>query len=194
MVENSLAVEQSNNGNGEIEEKARPKYLIDPEMAVSVRRSLPMLVSSRRCYLCQQADDERSENGDPDEFIERIADHCSQQQDYMLPDTPLKDAIFRVILSHRNEPMDAEEISAVLTEAWAMTPFPRVTTPDVVQRLLDNSRSYCVARLPEPEPEIELTPEPEPEPDPAPVAAVESESVPDDVPEGTEDSDQEDEA
>ena len=178
MVENPLAVEQSKNGNGEVEAQALPKYLIDPGLADSVRRSLPMLIASRRCYLCQQADDERPEHGDPEEFIERIADHCSQEQDYMLPDTPLKDAIFRVILSHRNEPMDADEISQILTDAWSMTPFPRVTTADIVQRLLDNSLSYCIAKVPEPEIEPAIEPEP--------AAELESEPIPE---EPTEDDD-----
>ena len=32
-----------------------------------------------------------------------------------------------------------------------MTPFPRDTSPQVIQRLLDNSAYYCIVAVPDPE-------------------------------------------
>ena len=78
-----------------------------------------------------------------------------QIPDFLLPDTPLKEAIFRVILAHGNEPMTAEDISEILTERWAMTAYPRDVTPQVIQRLLENSETYCIIKVPEPEDEEE---------------------------------------
>ena len=34
------------------------KYFIDAEMAEERRRSLPVMIASRHCYMCQQAVDE----------------------------------------------------------------------------------------------------------------------------------------
>ena len=63
--------------------------------------------------------------------------------------------------------MSAAEISVELCERWAGGPGPRDTSPGVIQRLLDNSPSYQIMRVPEPEPA----------PEPEPVAEQEAESV-----------------
>ena len=139
---------------GEDDEKPQPTYFIDPELAEATKRSLSLLVASKRCYLCQQADEQEvPPSPDAQPYIDRIVEHCSLTADYLLADTPLKEAIFKVILAGGNEPKTAEEISQVLSEKWAMAPYPRQLEPWVIQRLLDNSQSYCISRVPEPEPE-----------------------------------------
>lgn len=157
MVQIPPSAGQTDNDNEEVQ-IVYGQYTIDPEAAAAINRSLPVLIASRRCYLDQQADDEVSTDPkDLRKFIKRIADHCSKEQDYLLPDTPLKEAIFRVMISEGNRPINAEDISGVLTSKWAMTPFPRNTSPEIIQQLLDHCASYCITRIPEPEPE----PEPE---------------------------------
>ena len=173
MVTPSTARQPEN----EEEQISYAQYVIDPEVATAIQRSLPALIASRRCYMDQQADDEIStDDKDLKQYIKRIADHCSKEQDYLLPDTPLKEAIFRVMLSEGNNPLNAEDISGVMTSKWAMTPFPRNTSPEVIQRLLSASANYCISRVPDPEPE----PVPEPpavEPSPA-MADASAESSP----------------
>jgi len=169
MVQKLSATAQVSDETEGDEEKVLPKYLIDFDAGTRSGRSLPMLIASRRCYLCQQADEEAPIDADPKQFIDRITDHCAAERDYLLADTPLKEAIFRVLLANGNEPMDSEEISVVLTEKWAMTPFPRNTAADVIAKMAGNSRSYCIARVPEPEPEI-VAVEPDPEPEISPAA------------------------
>ncbi len=124
------------------------KYFIDPSMAEASGRSLSVLVASRQCYMCQQSlDEEETINSDPQDFIDRIGSHCSQVSDFLLPDTPLKETIFRVVLAHGNDPMDAEQISGYVGRKWAMTQFPRDTSPEVIQLLLDSSDFYCLAPI-----------------------------------------------
>ena len=128
------------------------EYFIDPATAEKSQRSLSVLVSSRQCYMCQQglAEDEIVAS-DPQDFIDRISAHCSQEQDFLLPDTPMKEAVFRVLLAGGNEPKDAQSIGMALAEKWAMTPFPRDSSPRVIQRLLDNTAYYCITPVPDPE-------------------------------------------
>ncbi len=124
-------------------------YFIDPERAGASGRSLPVLVANRLCYMCRQGyEDEQIVTSDPQDFIDLIVGHCSSEQDFLLPDTPMKEAIFRIILNNSNEPMTAEEISADLSSRWPMT---RITSPEVIQRLLDNSTYYCIGPVPVPE-------------------------------------------
>ena len=145
-------VEESNVEVDQIEGAAEPAsgpYFIDPGAAEASRRSLSVLIASRQCYMCQQGfDEEQIVGSDPLLFTDQISAHCSGEQDYLLPDTPMKEAIFRVFLAHGNQPMDADQISAYLGDKWAMTPFPRSTAPEVVQRLLDSSPYYCIAPVP----------------------------------------------
>ena len=98
-------------------------------------------------------------NSDAAPFLKRIVAHCTDTPDYLLPDTPLKEAIFRVLLSRGNKPVNAEEISRELSEKWANTPYPRDVSTGVIQRLLEHSDTYCIARVPEPEPEPEELPQ-----------------------------------
>ncbi|MYA62304.1 MAG: hypothetical protein F4X94_07000, partial [Dehalococcoidia bacterium] len=102
------------------------KYFIDPAKAESTGRSLPILLASRYRHVGQQGiEDEVAIDLDPQDIIDLIREHCSQTPDFLLPDTPLKETIFRVLLAHGNEPMDAEQISAFIGQKWAMTQFPR---------------------------------------------------------------------
>ena len=127
-------------------------HRIDSDLADASGRSLSVLIHRRQCYTCAQSYDESAVMAlEPQDFIDQIAAHCAEQEDYLLPDTPIREAIFRALLGNGNEPMDAEQISALLTEKWAMTPFPRDTSPALIQRLMDNDSYYCVAPAPQPE-------------------------------------------
>ena len=156
---------KSKNGPGNEADDGPPSsYFIDPELAAATGRSLSLLVAGRRCYEDQQADEAESpESLDHVQFMERIAEHCSQTPDYLLADTPLKEAIFRVLLTAGSEPKTPPDISKVLSERWALTAYPRDVSETVIQRLLDNSESYCIARVPDPEPEPSDEEEPAPE-------------------------------
>ena len=143
------------------EGRGRPvrRYFIDLEEAASRGRSLPLLIGSRRCYACQQADEgEPSMSSDVQPYLDCVADHCAQTPDFLLPDTPLKEAIFRVILARRNEPVTAEEVNQMLSERWALTAYPRDISPRIIGRLLTRIETYCVASVPE-EPEEEIAEE-----------------------------------
>ena len=99
--------------------------------------------------MCRQGyEDEQIVTADPQDFIDLIVDCCISEQDFLLPDTPMKEAIFRVLLGNANESMTAEEISADLSSRWPMT---RITSPEIIQRLLDNSAYYCIGPVSDPE-------------------------------------------
>ena len=117
--------------------------------------SVSLLISDRRNYLTQQHDTiEEAATADPELLIDQIAGQ-SEEADYLLPDTPLKEAVFRVILARRNEPMSADEISAELRRRWTMSAYPRNLSPSVVERLLQNMESYSIGSILPPEPEAE---------------------------------------
>ena len=137
-------------------ERPPARYEIDAREAEFRGRSLPMLIASKRCYACRSADDEEpSQSSDAGPYIQRIAEHCAETENYLLDDTPLKEALFRVILAGGNQPATSEEFSQILKDKWAMTPNARDISAEVVQKVLDHGGSYCILRLPEPHNEEE---------------------------------------
>ena len=137
------------NSGAEGEGSQLRSYFVDPNGAEAVRRSLPVLIANRLCYMCRQGyEDDQIVGASPQDFIDLIVGHCSIEQDFLQPVTPMKEAIFRVLLGNSNEPMNAEQISAELSSRWPMT---RITSPEVIQRLLDNSAYYCIGPVPVPE-------------------------------------------
>jgi len=149
MVRNQIP-KSENGAVGEEGDPPESRYHVDVKLAGANSRSLSMLIANRRCYACQQADDgEPSASSSFKPYLERIAKHCGETADYLLADSPMREAIFRVIISGGNRPMSPGEISRILNEKWAMTPYPRDVSPRVVKRLLDREGSYSIAQIPE---------------------------------------------
>ena len=154
MVKGDKSQEETQVADGD--EKPAGRYFVDAIMATAGQRALAIMVAGRRCYACQNADEDApTVDSKPGLYIERIAEHCEQTSDYLAPDTPIKEAIFRAILAGGNEPKTAKEISDLLTEKWAATAYPRDTSDAVIERLLDHGDFYPVSRVPDPVVEAE---------------------------------------
>ena len=129
------------------------RYYVDIDGEQVSGGSAAALVATRRCRDCIDLDD-GDLTGDPSEAIAMIVDHCSNTTDYLLPDTPLREAVFRVILEGGNEPRTAEEISETLVSRWEENPS-RDVSPRVLGRLLEHGRGYRVVPAQEPEEEAD---------------------------------------
>ncbi len=150
MLQDQTQIDDQNVDSEEEAEQPLPRFYISAEAAKAINRSLPLMLVSRMGYTSRQAFDESpSPDDDVKPYIERIAEVDSKDADYLLPDTPLKEAIFRIILANKNQPMSGEDISEILTERWAMTAYPRDITPEVIQRLLESSGAYCIVQVDE---------------------------------------------
>ena len=127
-------------------------FVISEEQAELIGASLPLMIANRLGYMDRQAlEEEPTADSDIGLYIDLIVSSSSNDADYLLPDTPIKEALFRIILANGNKPMDAEQISEILTERWAMSAYPRSLSPHVINRLLENSANYCIVPLPDPD-------------------------------------------
>ena len=126
-------------------------FVISEEHAASIGAALPLMIANRLGYMDRQAlEEEPTADSDIQPYIDLIVASSSHDADYLLPDTPLKEALFRIILANGNQPMNAGEISQILTERWAMSAYPRNLSPHVINRLLENSANYCIVPVEEP--------------------------------------------
>lgn len=112
------------------------------------RRAIKHMIVSRMGYTNQQSfTADVIEDMEAEDMIQHVAHQAADADDFLLPDTPLKEAIFRVLLANENKPMTAEQISKTLEDKWPITPYPRDLSPAVIERLLENSGdTYCIAR------------------------------------------------
>ena len=154
------------------ENSAGPSYIVDLDSAEERGRSVTSLIAARKCYMCKQGDaDLPVLSSTAEDHLAQIEEECSQTADYLLPDTPLKEAIFRVLLAHGNSPMTSQEISEDLSGRWTVSPYPRDVSAPVLSRLLEGVGGYPIAALPGPEEEaveepaaLAAVPEAAPEP------------------------------
>jgi hypothetical protein len=129
------------------------QYYIDVDEDYG-RAVKPMIVSRMGYVLQQSLTADAIEEMEAKDLIQQVAYQVADNQDFLLPDTPLKEAIFRVILANENKPMTAEEVSKVLEGKWSLIPYPREISPPVIERLLATSgNAYCIATIPSEEEE-----------------------------------------
>ena len=132
-----------------------PRYYIDLDGAAERGQSMVAIIAARKCYEHRSVADSTGDSK-PAAHVKEIAGHCADTADYLLPDTPLKEAIFRLLLAGGNKETTAAEVSQGLEARWTMSSYPRIISPDVIGRLLANSSSYGIVAVPEPEPEPEI--------------------------------------
>lgn len=138
-----MNIEDRTQQNDETERYRR--FVISEEYAASSGAALPLMIANRLGYMDKQMlEEEPTADSEVQPLIDLIIASSSQAADYLLPDTPLKEALFRIILANGNEPMNAEEISGILSERWAMSAYPRNLSPQVINRLLESSANYCI--------------------------------------------------
>ena len=117
------------------------KYFISDKMAAGQHISLSAIIEHRKCYECRQVEESTSK---PTKHIRQIVKHCAEMPDYLMPDIPLKESIFRVILAGGNKPMTVDQISEKLAVAWLSTGYPRNIAPTILYRLLQCSQGYSI--------------------------------------------------
>jgi hypothetical protein len=160
-----------------------PRFYIELEESGDSRRSMSVMIEGRKCYEHRPAGASHlALDSDPHDGVLQIKDHCAQTADYLLEDSPLKEAIFRVILAGGNEPVTAQQVSEAITLRWALSAYLRDASARVIGRLLEHSESYGIVALGEPEPEPELMI--------ADVAGSPDDEDGDSGPEGAEDAEQ----
>lgn len=132
------------------------RFIISAEYAESVGASLPNMIADRIGYQDRgMLEEPPTPNSDIQPLIDLIVNGSSQQKDYLLPDTPLKEALFRLMLAEGNRPMSADELSETLSARWSMSAYPRNLSPYVINRLLEHSANYCIVPVDEPEDELD---------------------------------------
>ena len=129
-------------------ETPKKHYSIDIRGKTIDQLSVSLLISRRCCFSCRQTHElDLAVESNPKSYIQMITDHCKDSSDYLLPDTPLKEAIFRIIIASGNRKTTAKAAESVLASKWSSTAYPRNISEDVIQSLLDQGSKYGIVKV-----------------------------------------------
>ena len=128
------------------------RFMIDVERLAAQGRSLQLLLLHRRCASCWGTliqEPAQGLNIDAAEHLEQIARQCSGTPDFIHPELPVMEAVFRILLSNVNVPMTVEAIYETLRERWLDSPNPRTPSLEQLYRLLSGDTFYGIREISE---------------------------------------------
>ena len=136
--------------DGEVEQPAEETlYAIDTKAFEASGRSFQYAVFSRlcnrgHCSFCEGGKTSPTDMGTPSEMMKAIGSECSNEPDFLLPGTPITEAVFRIMLKRNNKPMTLDEVQSELTSAWASVIYLKNLSEDVLRRLLEGQNEYYI--------------------------------------------------
>ena len=142
-------------------EESGPRFYVELQSYDESGRSFRAMAHSRMCESCKEKigseTQERVPTIDPrtgrvvfelravpfaQNPMSVIRSCCSKKRDFITPETPLAEAVFRVFLASGNQPMDLERIREELGNYVAMSERPHNYAPELVERVIRADRFY----------------------------------------------------
>lgn len=117
------------------------RYAIDYTWYEARNRSLATALRTRLCPICR---DERVASDDAEAMAASIAECCSRTRGFITQYTPVREAVFRLLLARSNQPLSAAEICDELRGRMALSLRTATLTSESVARLLDNDHYYGI--------------------------------------------------
>ena len=133
----------------EPEPQEEPKYQIDMKAFETSGRSFQFAIYSRLSKSGKAVIDDGKVAGGfgpPAEYMKVMANMCSKEPDFLLPGTPITEAVFKLLLANTNKAMTLDEIQSGLTTAWASVIYLKNLSDDVLRRMLDQENDYFIKR------------------------------------------------
>jgi hypothetical protein len=73
---------------------------------------------------------------------------CSSKVQFITPGMSLLEAVFRILIANRNQPMKFSEIVAKLQEFWGAEFPQRIESVEGLRRVLDGANEYRISQAP----------------------------------------------
>ena len=122
------------------------KYAID--LNDDSHRSVALIIADRRDYAVKQSGNMQEVlSSNLKDLVKTISVQAIDSQEYLLPDMPLKEAVFRAVLANKNKPISPVAISQKLKNSWPVNTYPRDISPKVIQSLLENMTEYPIKKI-----------------------------------------------
>ena len=133
------------------EPEPEPKYQVDAKAFEATGRSFEYAVYSRLSTGGKTAaDDGKTPAGfrSAADYMKVMGNVCANEPEFLLPGTPITEAVFRLLLANSNKAMTLAEIQSGLTDAWASVIYLKNLTDEVLSRMLEQENDYFIRRAP----------------------------------------------
>jgi hypothetical protein len=124
-----------NNGN---DSEIKYKYSIDLSWYREQERSFVLLATSRLCPSSQKKKIPKTDTA----IFNTMKQCCSKSEDFINPELPLAESIFRLFLANGNKPLSLQQIQARLQQSMSDISGSRDLSIPKLQRILDSDRFY----------------------------------------------------
>jgi hypothetical protein len=141
--------------------REEPRFFIDMQWYEQHGRSFRAMAQGRFCPSCQAKVGETTEERVPavDKKTNRVVYEvqqvrygeqpmavirscCSKQRNYITPETPVIEAIYRVFLANGNQPATLERVREQLGDWISLRERPHNYAPEMLERLIRNDHRY----------------------------------------------------
>ena len=123
------------------EPEGSPKYHVSYDRLAGLNRSAAVLVASRQFGSSSRSWSDL-ESTDPQKLVDEIAKNYPDEQGFIRSNLPIQEIIFRILLTHRNEPTTLQDLHYELTETWSTPVRPITITQAGLRRILDADSHY----------------------------------------------------
>lgn len=115
------------------------RFALSPEFIEAAGRSFDTIVEQR---LCGAARRRAQEDGDSSSSLELIRRYCGNQHDYLSPDLPIMEVLFRLYLLQGNQPATISVIREWADDYPAHADRLRYISDEALETLLSRDRYY----------------------------------------------------
>ena len=116
------------------------RYYIDMSWYDQHDRSFRAVAQGRFCQSCQGKIGTVAEELVP--MVDQKTQCCSKQRNYITPETPLLEAVFRVFLANGNQPATVERIREQLGDWISLRDRPHNYAGELIERLIATDHRY----------------------------------------------------
>ena len=117
--------------------QARPLWFIDLDWFQQHNRSFSALAQS---YLCSKRRERLTGETSATNLLATMKDCCAKTSGFITEEVPILESIFRLFLTHGNQPLDLKELRRQLSD-WCGGDSYR-TSVEILSRLLKNEQYY----------------------------------------------------
>lgn len=146
-------------------EEEKPRYYIDEKWYTEHNKSFRATALTRLCQACRRKLGTEVQERVPtvdsrgrvvfemrsvpfaSNPLSVIRSDCSKQREYITPETPLAEAIFRVFLANGNQPTDVESLREQLGSYISLASRPHGYSPELIRAILENDQTYGFRRF-----------------------------------------------
>jgi hypothetical protein len=148
------------------EEEDRPRYFVDDTWYDEHSRSFRTMALERLCESCKHKLGTETQERVPtidtrtgrvvfelrsvpfaQNPLSVIRGCCSKRRDFVIGDTPLAEAIFRVMLASGNQPMESDRLREELANYVGIGDRPQAITSSLIERVIQHDDYYGMREL-----------------------------------------------